>query len=195
MEFFLIIKHEAKEWSRGRIWWLRLPLLLFFVYILFHHLKDPEYKSIIGPLNLGIHELGHVIFGLFGMFIGILGGSLLQCLAPVLAVFNFYRQKDFFAIALCSGWLSTNIFEVATYVADARSMKLPLVGFTPDPIHDWNYLLRKLNLLQHDQHIAALLRISAVIFMLTCFISGAWILWQMYISKNDPSNDQFTVRW
>jgi hypothetical protein len=37
-------------------------------------------------------------------------------------------------------------------------MKLPLVGFTADPIHGWNYLLDKLNLLQHAQHIAALLR-------------------------------------
>ena len=53
---------EAGEWARGRSGWARLPLLLWFGYILRNHLRDPDYESIFGGLNLAIHEAGHIVF-------------------------------------------------------------------------------------------------------------------------------------
>ncbi len=160
---------------------VRLPLLLFFVYVLVRHLSDPLYTSILGPLNLGIHELGHFVFGFMGEAISVAGGTLLQLAIPIFAILNFRRQDDFFAIALSFGWLSTNFFSVATYVADARRLELPLVSpFGGDNvIHDWEYLLSKMNMLEYDTVIAAIIRGSAVVSMLVCFASGVWLLWQM----------------
>ncbi len=173
---------ESLAWCRGQKWQWRLPILVWFAYVLFRSLSDPDYESVLGPLNLGIHELGHLLFGIFGEFIGILGGTLLQCLAPVAGMINFYRQKDFFAIALCFGWLSTNFFNVARYLGDAQSMELPLVSVmgNQDPIHDWNYLLSRTGLLQLDWLIAFLIRIAGVLSMLACLVIGAWLLFMMY---------------
>ena len=89
------LRDDAIEWCQGKNWLVRLPLLLFFVYVLIRHLSDPLYASILGPLNLGIHELGHLVFGFMGQFLGVAGGTLLQLIIPVFAVYNFYRQSDF----------------------------------------------------------------------------------------------------
>jgi hypothetical protein len=186
MGFLIELRDDAIEWCRGKNWLVRLPLLVFFAYVLVRHLSDPLYTGILGPLNLGIHELGHFVFGFMGQFLAVAGGTLLQLIIPVFAVFNFYRQNDFFAIALSFGWLSTNLFSVATYAADARKMELPLV--TPfgsdNVVHDWDYLLSTLNILQYDQLVGQLFRLLAVISMLVCFVLGAWILRQMAREKN-----------
>lgn len=180
------LRNEALDWCRGRNWFIRLLLLLWFLYVLIKSLTNPEYRSVLGALNLGIHELGHLIFSFFGNFLQILGGTLLECVAPILGMVNFYRQKDFFAISLCFGWLSTALFDVATYIADARTMALPLVtpfGSDSGVYHDWNYLLSKLGILQYDSFFAFILRLLAAISMFVCLIAGSWLLLHMRHDK------------
>jgi len=187
------LKEQIEEACKGRLWWVRIPFLLFFAYVLVNHLRDPMYCSIFKPLNLGLHELGHIIFRLFGRFLEIAGGSLLQCLVPIGSVFMFYRQRDFFAIAICLGWLSINLFDVAVYVGDARKMELPLVspfGGGGYVIHDWNYLLRRMGWLQYDTMLAFILRGFAVIYMLICLVAGAWIIYQMFRLRNQESKEE-----
>jgi len=184
------IYQDIIDWCRGKNWLLRLPFLIWFTVVLIRHLSDPTYYSILKPLNLGIHELGHLVFSPFGIFLSVLGGTLFQLLIPILSVFNFFRQRDYFSITLCFGWLSTNLFGIARYVGDARSMSLPLVspfgGATVK--HDWNYLLSKMHLLEFDSIIAFLLRGVAVFSMAICLSTGSWILWQMKKKIKDASN-------
>ncbi|MFH1422533.1 MAG: hypothetical protein ABIH42_07475 [Planctomycetota bacterium] len=184
INFIKSFHDNAVEWCRGRLWHPRLLVLIWFVYILVNHLIDDKYQSLFGYLNLGIHELGHFVFALFGEFIGILGGSLLQCLVPVISVYMFWRMHDYFGITFCFGWLSTNFFYVATYVADARAMALPLVspggGYV---IHDWNYLLSRLGILDMDTTLAFLLRFAAVVSMFIFYIAGGYLLYRMFTLK------------
>ncbi len=172
---------EAVSWCRGKNWQVRLPILVWFGYVLIRHFCDPAYGSIIAPLNLGIHELGHVIFALLGKTLGVFGGTLLQLAAPVFGMVNFYRQQDFFAISLSFGWLSTNLFDVARYAADARAMEIPLVSLfgAEDVVHDWNYLLGRVGLLQFDTALGFIIRVLAALSMFICLAYGAWLLWQM----------------
>jgi hypothetical protein len=186
MDFFVTLKNDAIEWCQGRNWLVRLPLLLFFVYVLARHLSDPLYSSILGPLNLGIHELGHFIFGFMGEFLGVAGGTIFQLFVPLFAIFNFHRQNDFFAIALSFGWLSTSLFSVATYAADARTLSLPLVtpfGGGETVVHDWEYMLSTMNILQYDSLVGGIFRVLAIISMLISFTAGAWLLWQMKVGR------------
>lgn len=44
-------------------------------------------------LNLGIHELGHMLFRPAGEFLCIAGGTILQLLIPIISVFMFVRQQ------------------------------------------------------------------------------------------------------
>ncbi len=180
-EWVIGVKALAIDWSRQKSWPVRLLLLLWFAYVLARQSADAEYGSVLSWLNLAIHELGHLVFAPLGGFMGILGGTLLQLIAPMASVINFYRQNDFFAICLCFGWLSTNFFDIARYSGDARAMQLTLVSpFGGEgAIHDWNYLLGKMHILQYDSWCAFIFRGFAVFFMLLCLVSGGWLLWQV----------------
>ena len=189
----LFPRDEAITWCRGRNWLVRLPVLSWFGYVLVESVKDPMYRSVLAPLSLGIHEMGHLVFSFFGTFMNILGGTLLECLAPIFLYLHFYRQKEFFGMALCFGWLSTVLFGVATYVGDAQAMQLPLVtvfGAEPTVSHDWNYLLGRIGLLHYDFAVAFLFRCLAMASMLVCLWTGAWLLWRMFSGReeNGPLN-------
>jgi len=167
---------------------VRLPLLLWFAWILRGHLRDPLYTSLFGGLNLGIHELGHFVFQPLGEFPGVAGGTLLQCLAPIVAMVMFRRQGDWFAIAVAWCWLGTNLFNVATYAADARAQALPLVSpVSGDPLHDWALMLGRLGLLEHDLAIGAALRFAGAATMLVGLAGGAWLLWRMARPLPEPA--------
>ena len=181
MDFLRSLRDEIDSWCKGRSWLVRLPLLLWFSWMLVRLLGDPLYQPLFKSLNLGIHELGHYLFKPFGRFLEILGGSLTQCLAPALSMVMFFRQRDWFAIAVCFGWLSTNLFDVATYAGDARAMELPLIRPGGGHIiHDWHYLLAHTGWLMWDREIAGLLRCAGTASMGVCLGAGAWMLWRMF---------------
>jgi len=190
---------DARQWCRGRSWQARAPLILFFAYVFVRHLQDPMYTSIFKGLNLGIHELGHMVFmplsvafpGRFSEFLVVAGGSFIQCLVPIIAMFMFFLQSDFFAVAVAFGWLSTNLFDVAVYAGDARAMELPLVspfgGGGGGEGHDWHYLLSATRLLQYDQSVSGAIRLMAVVSMLICLTYGAWLVNNMRTLKKPIS--------
>jgi hypothetical protein len=171
---------EIDDWCAGRWWQVRLPVLAFLAWIWIRHAQDPRYQSVFKGLNLGIHELGHYVFGPFGEMPGALGGSLLQCLLPLIAAAMFVRQRDWFAVCFAFGWLGTNFFEVATYAGDAVAMALPLV--TPGgghPIHDWNYFLGNYGWLRHTESVAAWHRAAAHVSMTIALAGGSWVVSRM----------------
>lgn len=183
------IVDEATEWCRGRNPWVRLPLLAYAAWLTVRYATDLDYQPIFDALNLGIHELGHIVFQPFGQFMAFAGGSLLQLVVPIGSMFMFYRQRDFFAITFCIAWLGMNLFDVAVYVADARSMTLPLVSpFGGDPMHDWNYLLRRTGLLQADTGIAMMMRMAGFACMGTFLWLGTVLLWKMRVSESGAAD-------
>lgn len=176
---------DLDRWCQGRWWHIRTPALLFFAFTWIQHAGDSMYQSMFKGLNLGIHELGHYVFGPIGDLMGAWGGSLLQCLIPIIAMAMFLKQRDYFAIAFAWGWLGTNFFEVSTYVADAVRMELPLV--TPGgghAIHDWNYILGDLGWLMKTQSLAELHRTAGHASFLVCLIMMSCVLWKMLRSAS-----------
>jgi hypothetical protein len=154
-------------------------------------LTSNEYQSILYPLNLGIHEVGHLIFSFAGKFMNVLGGSLVEVAAPFAGMWNFYLQKDYFALTLCFGWLSTVLFSVARYAGDARAMELPLVSpFGEAEGHDWNYLLGQMGILSWDHAVSWIVWASACLLMTVCLLVGGWIIWRMITSTRDPEKDR-----
>jgi hypothetical protein len=168
---------EAAEWARGRQWLPRAFLLLICGWIFYRHLGDPLYGGIVKGLNLAIHEIGHVMFGFLGEFIGIAGGTILQLAAPAITMWVFYRQRDFFAIAIALCWLGTSFFDVAVYAADARAGDLPLVGLGGgDPQHDWFIMLAETDLLNHDRTIGGIFRAFGILSFLGGLLFGGWLV-------------------
>jgi len=161
----------------GRAWIPRLPLLLYCIYLFWRCALDPFYFGLVGGLNLGIHELGHYVWAAFGEFAAILGGSLTQCLVPVIAMAMFLRQRDTFAIAFALCWLGTNFYNVGTYAADAIVQQLDLVSPTSgDPIHDWEYILTRLGMLNRAALFGNMFRAAGALSFLVGIGGGAWLL-------------------
>ena len=175
----------ARDWAAGRNPWIRLPLALWVAWMFWNHLRDPDYASLIAGLNLGIHELGHIVFSPFGDFLGAAGGTPLQCIIPLIAMLLFRRQNDWFALSFAIAWLGSNFYAIAPYAADARARELPLLSIgSGDPIHDWYFMLSSLHALPHDQLIGSLFRFAGTLCFLASLASAAWLLAIMLRSRS-----------
>ena len=110
-------------------------------------------QSFMHNILLPIHETGHVIFRIFGNFMMILGGSLLQMLLPFgICVAFIVMRCDNFAAAACLWWTSVSLVDLSAYIYDALQPQITLIGgSTGDEsgMHDWINILRTLNMLDH----------------------------------------------
>ncbi len=99
-----------------------------------------ESVPLLRGVNLGFHELGHLVFSIVpsNTVITAAAGSTMQCLVPLgLATYFFWRRKDPVGGAACLAWAATNFQEAAVYIADAPTQNLPLIGGD----HDWATVL------------------------------------------------------
>ncbi len=134
-----------------------LALLALTVKVLANGLAMPR-GGILGFLHgvdLIFHEAGHVIFGFFGEFMGIAGGSLNQVLIPVVATIAFLKTRQYASAAVTLFWTGQSLADVAVYAADGRAMALPLLA--EGLIHDWNWILGRLGLLGSAETVGRLL--------------------------------------
>ncbi|MFT7665067.1 MAG: hypothetical protein ACI87A_003302 [Planctomycetota bacterium] len=119
------------------------------------------------------------------------GGTIAQCMAPVISAVLSLKQRDYFAIAVCSCWLATNFWEIAIYAADARALQLNLVapgmGAVPvsegSIIHDWHYMLGELGWLQHDTMIALGFKMASFACLALGLGLGSWLITKMFHSR------------
>lgn len=178
---------DVDDWCVGRSPWPRAPLLLFMAYVSVRHLGDTDYTSLLGALNLGVHEAGHLLFSFLSWdFLTVLGGTLAQVAAPVVSALLFFRQPDYFAVVFCGSWLATNLYNVATYMADARELDLPLVNVGGgEGDHDWNYMLSAFGLLNQDTRLAALVGIVAFLVAWSSIAAGGWLLLRLFTANRD----------
>ena len=123
--------------------------------MLFRSSSASTVLGILDGANFIFHEAGHVLFSFFGEFLQILGGSLTQVAIPVMCTGYFARQHQATASAVTLFWTGESITHVAIYIADARVMGLPLHG-GEGVIHDWNYLLGQLNLVNYAESLGRL---------------------------------------
>ncbi len=120
-------------------------------------------------VNLIIHEGGHFFFSWFGNTIMILGGTLGELLVPLLCAIYFFWQREATAFAFCSFWFFENFPYIGTYMADARTAALPLVGSGDS---DWEILFSQWGLLAQDQKIGGIMRTLGWLGMLA---TVAWL--------------------
>ena len=137
--------------------WTRLALVAGLAIWTVRFARTPlsadAMQSFLHLPDLVFHEAGHIIFAPFGRFMTVLGGSLLQVLIPVIAAIAFVRQEEKFGAAICSWWAGQNLVDLAPYIADARRLRMVLLGGRTGAEvegHDWEYLLTELGLLHLD---------------------------------------------
>jgi hypothetical protein len=178
--------------GEGRFYGYLLIYLCFFVWgwsFILSDLKSPELNaSFMHNINLVFHEAGHVIFRLFGNFMAILGGSLLQLIVPFMVILVFiFKHRDNFAASIGLWWLAQSMMDLVPYISDARSQDMWLLGGVRGKdmpgIHDWNNILTRLGLLEYDQALATTVMVVAIGLMLLSFVWGAGLLKAMHTMK------------
>jgi hypothetical protein len=134
---------------------------------------NPKTYRLLDRVDLVFHEAGHLIFGFFGEFIGILGGSLMQVLIPATVTSYFLLHNQRWSGMVTLFWVGQSLFNVSVYVKDARAQALPLLG-GEDVLHDWNWLLGKFHLLRWDQAIGALIYLVGLLAVVASVVGGLY---------------------
>jgi hypothetical protein len=169
-----------------------------FVYVIFFfwgwtfifHSVDSNYvaSSFMHNVNLVFHEAGHIIFSPFGRFVMVLGGSLSQILMPLVVIVAFLlTSRDPFGASIGLWWMGNSFMDVAPYIADARDLKLPLLGGVTgrdvEDYHDWEYLLNTLHIARLDKTLGSLSHFFGALLILTAYVWGGYILYRQYKNR------------
>ena len=176
-------RDDAVAWCSGRYWQWRAVLLAVVAFGALRALRDDDYAGLFAGITFGVHELGHLVFAPFGLWMSVAGGSLAQILLPIAAGALMLHHRDYFGAAITGVWLSASLSNMAVYVADARARELTLLGFGEDPLHDWAFLLTSMGLLQADTTVARVVRLVAFIVLLASTAAGGWLCLTMARSR------------
>jgi hypothetical protein len=151
---------------------------VFLAHIIFFP-KEPVLKdwaflsSFIHSVNLVFHEAGHVLFAIFGnRTLTILGGSLNQLLIPLIVLITFFYKRDTAGTGFALFWFFGNFLDVGIYMADARFLKLPLIGGLGMEAHDWRNLFNQFDLWSVDQLLSQIVFYSG---WLGIIITAVWL--------------------
>ncbi|MCX5816718.1 MAG: J domain-containing protein [Proteobacteria bacterium] len=162
--------------------------LIFFIWgvkFIFHSVESNYAgESFMHGVTLAFHEAGHLIFGILGDFMGVLGGTLLQIIIPLVCLGAFLKRADTFSASIALWWVGQNFMDAAPYINDARKQELMLLGGVTGQdvpgFHDWNNILGRLGLLKLDHFLANTSHYFGVLLMLASFAWGGYILYRQY---------------
>jgi len=135
----------------GLAFWGRIALICGLSAFYLQWLKHDKYSPFLDLVNLAFHEAGHIFLGFFGEFIMTLGGTLFQLIIPAVCAVHFLRRENKLGWQLCLFWIGENFLNISIYAGDAIKQELPLVG---GGVHDWTYLLTKMDLIAHTEGTA-----------------------------------------
>jgi hypothetical protein len=152
-------------------WMAFYGLLLFYLGLNWGQL------TLLDNVHLPIHEGGHLLFGWLGETLGLWGGTLLQLLVPALLAASFAVRRELPGTTFCAFAFFHSLTGVATYMADALRLELPLVtvGGAGDEVeHDWVRIFSSLGVLSHAIQIGNFTRLVAWAGMVGTVMWFAW---------------------
>jgi len=172
---------SRQEWppvTIGKLSGFAVGFALFLILLLS---SESGFVFILDHANLLFHEAGHPALGLFSTRLEPYGGTLGQLVFPIVLLVSCWRKGHAVGVAASGIWFFENWLNIARYLADARTMELPLVGGGD---HDWNTILSRWHLLPYDTGIALTLRILAWLGIAACV---AWIGWRAWLDRRRPA--------
>jgi hypothetical protein len=156
----------------------RVLVVLFMAWYGFLNLEHPDRWLFLDNVNLIIHEAGHFLWLIFGEFLHFLGGSLTQILVPLAFVVYFWKSNQRFAACVAAFWMASSLFNLSVYIGDARAMELPLLG-GDNVEHDWNWMLSRLNALNADHALSAVVYVTGLVYLAFSVVGG------LYFARGD----------
>jgi len=160
-----------------------LCLALYLLFLLYAYRDDSGFLF-LDYANLPIHEAGHFFFSWFGHTIMILGGTLGELLVPLLCATFFFFHRQTYGLAFSLFWFFENFLYIGTYMADARTLILPIVNSDES---DWTILFEQWGVLLYDQKIGHFTRQLGWLGMIAVV---AWLAYRLYRDSQLQSQPQ-----
>ena len=144
---------------------------------------------IVGMVDLGVHELGHMLFGWAPELVMVLMGNGTQTLLPLtVAVCFAVFRRDWPACGLCLAWCGTTLQDASVYIRDAPYQRLVLLK--ENSIHDWAYVLgpEQFNALDKAGIVATCVKgVGLVVLLVGLGICLAPAVLPWWAGRADPS--------
>jgi hypothetical protein len=168
---------KLRTTGRGKNWVLRMAPTLLFTWSFLTYAFDPAQVSVLDWVSIGLHRLGHALWGSVLNETGpYIGGIFFQLMIPLALVEYCRRKDDPFYLATASGVLCTNLLWLSTYAAGTSTGAIPnrLMGET---VHDWYYMLDAIRAVELAYIISTTLRMGALLALGACLYV---IVYQLY---------------
>lgn len=149
-----------------------IVVALYLLFLLYAW-RDTTGFLFLDYANLIIHEAGHPFFSWFGHTLMILGGTLGELIVPALSAAFFFCHRQTYGFAFSVFWFFENFLYIGTYMADARTLSLPLVNSDES---DWTILFSQWGILNYDQTIGHFTR---AVGWLGMFAIVGWLLFRI----------------
>jgi hypothetical protein len=137
----------------------------------------PKMAGIIWFIHLFIlyiHEAGHLIFRPFGDTMYVLGGSIMQVLAPAAWIASALHDRSKLA-APAVFFTGYSMVDISVYMKDAEMRVLPLIGGKKTE-HDWWTVLVRHDALDLGRPLGELF------FWLGMIAAFGGLMWAVYLS-------------
>src|SRR6478736_4102409 len=177
---------EWKPVSRVQL----LAWLAFYALLLFYLATNWGQLTLLDNVHLPIHEGGHLLFGWLGETLGLWGGTLLQLIVPASLAVSFAVRRELPGTVFCAFASFHSLTGVATYMADALRLELPLVtvgAVADESQHDWVRIFSSLGLLPHAIQIGNFTLLVAWAGMVG---TVAWLAWRQSHQTIAQTEDQ-----
>ncbi len=120
---------------------------------------------VLAYVDLGVHELGHMLTLPFPDVVTAVMGTGLQVLVPLGLAAYFAVRRELLGTALCLAWTGTSARDASVYIADAPTQQLELIGGE----HDWAYVLGE----RFDAlHMAGAVSLGVAVFGAAVLVAG-----------------------
>jgi hypothetical protein len=164
---------KALTWKRTFQWvvaFLVTGLLAWLTY------SREGWTPYLSNVDLGVHELGHMLTFWAPDLLVQGAGSFLQVAVPLCFGAYFWLRHERLAVVLMLAWAAESLDNVSVYIYDATRMALTLLGDDGSGAgHDWHNILGRLGLLDHTDGIAYAVRgLSIVLFVVAFGLAGWW---------------------
>lgn len=124
---------------------------------------------LLGIITL-IHEAGHFYLSWAGDFLHVAGGSIMQIASPIAISFLLYKKRCLNLAAFVMWWMGEGMLGLSTYIADAETQKLFLLGGGE---HDWHYIFEQVGSISLARPLGWITWVAALCI---CIVSMLYIL-------------------
>lgn len=169
--------------------WLCSILWVVYVYVYFQILGFDQENSTnilltgLYFIEFGVHEVSHVVTSFLPPIFTAAAGSVGEVSFTALVAFAGFKAKSYFAGIFGLLWVMLAMNSAGRYMADARAQQLQLIGFGPDPQHDWHFVFGQLGWLHADTMIGGTVRILGDAIGLGGLLLGLLIIAKLFTNS------------